>query len=82
MLHRIAVADGDTRILQRLEIDGDTKRGSDFVVAAVTLTDISGVFQKDATQTQVLQIGFDRFSLSNKAFMIPFKRNDRGLNGG
>ena len=45
LLHRIAVANGNTAILLGLEIDGDAERSTDLVLTAVALADGTGIVE-------------------------------------
>ena len=41
--HRVAVAHRDGTVIERIEVDRDTERGADLVLAAVATTDRTGV---------------------------------------
>src|SRR5262249_20159966 len=46
--HRVAVANGDLIIFERLMIDGHAKRSADLVLPCVALSDIAAVVEKGA----------------------------------
>src|SRR3954471_19166905 len=43
--HRVAFADGDRVVFERVEVDGDAERGADLVLAAVPAADRAGVVE-------------------------------------
>ena len=47
LLHRVAVAQRDRAVLQRVVVDGDAERRADFVLAAVAPADRAGLVVRD-----------------------------------
>lgn len=76
MLGRVAVAYGDGTICECVEVDDDALRGTDFVLAAIALANISIVIE--LARVFLAEFGIDFLGASDKLWFI-FEERENGV---
>ena len=77
LLHGVAVANSNLIVFERLMINRDAERGSDFILAAIELSDSRRVVIHGAYRARALQTIFDLFCEVDYALFI-FRERQHG----
>lgn len=82
LFHSVTVADsnGFRLVFNRLKINRNAQRRSDFIMTTIRLADISRIFQRNAANAQFQQILLNLVAFRHNLLIVLLERNNRNFN--